>query len=172
LHFADFDADGRADLIAHDGADLHVHLNNGTAFGSGRVVSSGWSRFHGRPLNKKISELHFADFDADGRADLIAHDGTDVSVHLNNGTGFASGRVASSGWGLFHGKENTDNLGRLYFTDFDGDRHADLIVHEGNSLSVRLNTGGGFDMGRNVSSGWGLFHGKQNKGHLGRVYLR
>jgi hypothetical protein len=171
LHFADFDANGRVDLIVRNGADLFVHLNDGTGFGVGRLVSSGWSRFHGRPVKKKISELHFADIDADGHADLIAHDGTDVSVHLNNGTRFGAGRVVSSGWGLFHGKENTDNLGRLHFADFDGDRRADLFVHEGNSLSVRLNTGGGFDLGRSVSSGWGLFHGKQNKGQLGRVYL-
>ncbi len=54
---------------------------------------------------------------------------------------------------------------------FSGDGRADLIVHEGTSLSARINRGGRFDRGRAVGSGWGRFHGMENAGHLGRLYL-
>jgi hypothetical protein len=102
---------------------------------------------------------------------MIVHQGTDVSVRLNTGSGFDSGRIVSSGWGLFHGEQVPGNLGRLYFADFNGDGRTDMIVHQGTDVSVRLNTGSGFDSGRIVSSGWGLFHGKQVPGNLGRLYF-
>jgi hypothetical protein len=171
LYFADFNGDGRSDLVVHDGTNINVRLNAGSGFDGGRTVSSGWGLYHGKEIAGHLGRLYFADYNADGRADLIVHDGTDLNVRLNTGGGFDGGRTVSSGWGLYHGKEIAGHLGRLYFADYNGDGRSDLIVHDGTNIDVRLNTGGGFDGGRNVSSGWGLYHGKQNAGHLGRLYF-
>jgi hypothetical protein len=62
-----------------------------------------------------LGELHFADFNGDGRADLIVHDGSDVSVRLNNGSGFNSGNTVSTGWGRYHGMDVPNGLGELHF---------------------------------------------------------
>ncbi len=61
-------------------------------------------------------------------------------------------------------------IGRPY-DSFDGDTRADLVVHNGTEVSVRRNTGNGLNSGESISTGWGLFHGKQTTGHLGRLYL-
>ncbi len=171
LYFDDFNADGRSDMFVHEGSDVHVRLNTGGAFDGGRQVSSGWGLFHGKENTGHLGRLYFDDFNADGRADMFVHDGSNVQVRLNTGGAFDGGRQVSSGWGLFHGKENTGHLGRLYFADYNADGRADMFVHDGSNLHVRLNTGSGFDGGRQVSTGWGLFHGKEVAGHLGRLYI-
>jgi VCBS repeat protein len=171
LYFADFNGDGRADMFVHSGTDLSVRLNTGSGFDGGRSVSTGWGLFHGKQVAGDLGRLYFADYNGDGRDDLIVHNGSDLSVRLNTGSGFDGGRSVSSGWGLFHGLDVAGNLGRLYFADYNGDGRDDLIVHSGTDISVRLNTGSGFDGGRSVSTGWGLFHGEQIPGDLGRLYF-
>ncbi|WP_433301418.1 FG-GAP-like repeat-containing protein [Actinoplanes sp. CA-030573] len=171
LYFADFNGDGRADMFVHSGTDLSVRLNTGSGFDGGRSVSSGWGRYHGMQIPNGLGRLYFADFNGDGRADMFVHGGTDLSVRLNTGSGFDGGRSVSSGWGRYHGLQVPDGLGRLYFADFNGDHRADLIVHSGTDISVRLNTGSGFDGGRSVSSGWGRYFGLQVPDGLGRLYF-
>ena len=170
-HYDSVNGDARADLVVHSGTDVSVRLNDGSGFDGGRSVSSGWGLFHGKQVDGHLGRLYFADYNGDHRTDMVVHNGTDLSVRLNTGSGFDGGRSVSSGWGLFHGKQITGGLGRLYFADYNGDGRADLFVHNGTDISVRLNDGSGFDGGRSVSSGWGLFHGKQVDGHLGRLYF-
>jgi hypothetical protein len=171
LYLADYNGDDRADLFTHMGTELAVRLNTGDGFDEGRSVSTGWGRFHGRADGNDLGRLYFADYNGDRRADLIVHSESDLSVRLNVGDGFDGGRSISTGWERFHGKHNPKNLGRLYFADYNGDRRADLIVHSESDLSVRLNVGDGFDGGRIVGSPWGLFHGRVNSNHLGRLYV-
>jgi hypothetical protein len=174
LFFADYNADHKTDMIVHDGTNISVRLNNGNGgFNSGTTVSSGWGRYHGLDVANGLGQLYFADYNADGFADMIVHDGTDISVRLNNkGAGFNSGTTVSSGWGRYHGMQITNGLGRLYFADYDGDGYDDMIVHDGTNVSVRLNNdGAGFDSGRNVTSGYGRYHGLQVPNGLGRLYF-
>ncbi|MET8682846.1 trypsin-like serine protease, partial [Streptomyces sp. NPDC004732] len=72
-------------------------------------------------------QIHPADIDGDGKADLLVHrTNGDVVYHRNLGSRFAAGTVMSSGWGRFvDGKD----LGRLYFSDITGDGKADLVEH-------------------------------------------
>ncbi|BEL09334.1 hypothetical protein Q0Z83_075250 [Actinoplanes sichuanensis] len=173
LYFADYNGDGFTDMIVHSGTEISVRLNtrNG-GFDGGRVVTSGWGRFHGMNVTDGMGRLYFADYDGDGFDDMIVHSGTEVSVRLNTGSGFDGGRVVTTGWGRFHGMNVTDGLGRLYFADYDGDGFDDMIVHQGSDVSVRLNTrGGGFDGGRVVTTGWGRYHGLNVTNGLGRLYL-
>ncbi len=98
-----------------------------------------------------------------------------------NGDGEASWGEAGServpAWfdGVEYGAETHEThhnaTGRNGCNDRASDGRADLYAHEGTTLSVRLNTGNGFDAGRTVSTGWGLFHGLENEGHLGRLHL-
>ncbi|PWK48831.1 VCBS repeat protein [Actinoplanes xinjiangensis] len=172
LYFTDFNADGRADMIVHHGSDVSVRYNNGDgAFDDGRTVTSGWGRYHGLQVPDGLGRLFFADADSDGRADMIVHHGSDISVRYNVGEGFDGGRTVTSGWGRYHGLDAPNGLGRLHFADYDGDQLDDMIVHDGSAVSVRLNVGGGFDGGRTVTSGWGRFHGMQIADGLGRLYF-
>ncbi|PWK49445.1 VCBS repeat protein [Actinoplanes xinjiangensis] len=174
LYFADYNADGYTDMVVHHGTEVWVRLNttNG-GFDGGRLVSSGWGRFHGMNVPNGMGRLYFADYNADGFDDMIVHSGTDVSVRLNNNAkGFTPAGTVSSGWGRFHGMDVTDGLGRLYFADYDGDGFDDMVVHQGTDVFVRLNnTASGFDGGRLVTSGWGRFHGMQVTNGLGRLYF-
>jgi hypothetical protein len=171
LYFADFTGDGRADMIVHHGSDVSVRYNVGEGFDGGRVVSSGWGRYHGQQVANGLGRLFFADINRDDKADMVVHDGSDVSVRYNNGEGFGSGQTISSGWGRYHGLDVPNGLGRIYFADYDGDQRDDLIIHDGSDVSVRLNVGGGFDGGRTVTSGWGRFHGMQIANGMGRLYF-
>jgi hypothetical protein len=171
LHFADFTGDGRADMIVHHGSDVSVRSNVGEGFDGGRTVTSGWGRYHGVQAANGLGRLFFADLNSDDKADMVVHDGSDVSVRYNTSGGFDGGRIISSGWGRYHGLDAPNGLGRLHFADYDGDQLDDMIVHDGSDVSVRLNVGGGFDGGRTVTSGWGRFHGMQITDGLGRLYF-
>jgi hypothetical protein len=112
-------------MIVHDGTNISVRLNNGNGgFNSGTTVSSGWGRNHGMQINNGLGRLYFAgyghgydDDDDDDDDDMIVHDGTDVSVRLNNdGAGFDGGRTVTTGYGRYHGLQVTNGLGRLYFS--------------------------------------------------------
>ncbi|PWK48832.1 VCBS repeat protein [Actinoplanes xinjiangensis] len=171
LHFADFTGDGRADMIVHHGSDVSVRHNVGEGFDGGHAVTSGWGRYHGVQAANGLGRLFFADLNSDDKADMVVHDGSDVSVRYNTSGGFDGGRIISSGWGRYHGLDAPNGLGRLHFADYDGDQLDDMIVHDGSDVSVRLNVGGGFDGGRTVTSGWGRFHGMQITDGLGRLYF-
>ncbi|WP_045743334.1 FG-GAP-like repeat-containing protein [Actinoplanes rectilineatus] len=174
LYFADYDGDGRDDLIVHDGSDVTVRLNTGTGgFDSGRLVTTGYGRYHGLQVSNGLGRLYFADYDGDGRDDLIVHDGTDVTVRLNTGTGgFDSGRLVTTGYGRYHGLQVSNGLGRLYFADYNGDGRDDLVIHDGTNVDVRLTkAGGGFEAVRTVTTGYGRYHGLQLTDGLGRLYF-
>ncbi|WP_122980388.1 FG-GAP repeat domain-containing protein [Actinoplanes teichomyceticus] len=171
LYFADYNADGRADMIVHNGTDISVRLNTTTGWTDLGVISSGWGRFHGLQITNGMGRLYFADYNADGRADMIVHNGTDISVRLNTTTGWTDLGVITSGWGRFHGLQITNGMGRLYFADIDGDGRADMIVHNGTDVSVRKNTPTGFSDQGVVTTGWGRFHGLDTTDGMGRLYL-
>jgi hypothetical protein len=171
LYFADFTGDGRADMIVHHGSDISVRHNVGEAFDGGHAVTSGWGRYHGVQVPDGLGRVFFADINRDDKADMVVHDGSDVSVRYNTSGGFDGGRTITSGWGRYHGLDAPNGLGRLHFADYNGDQLDDMIVHDGSAVSVRLNVGGAFDSGRTVTSGWGRFHGIQIADGLGRLYF-
>ncbi|MEV7416584.1 FG-GAP-like repeat-containing protein [Streptomyces sp. NPDC089919] len=135
--WADFDGDGRADLVTvADGGVVSVSLNRG---GDGH---GGWQEL-GRVATGTTtdrSRVHLADFDGDGRADYITvADGGGVSVYLNRGGdghgGWAPlGQVATG---------TTPDPAQVRFADYDGDGRADYVtVADGGAVNVYLNRGG------------------------------
>jgi hypothetical protein len=163
LYFADIDGDRKTDLLVHgtDGV-ISVRYNKGTYWDAGTTISQGWSNFLGYPGKGR---LYFADFNGDSRADMIVHGvGGDISVRINQGTWFDGGTNISNGWSNFMGYNNS---GKLYFTDINGDRKTDLLVHSTDGvISVRYNQGTYWDAGRTLTQGWGNFLGYPDKGKL------
>ena len=76
----DFNADGRADLIARDGSGrLWLYPNNGAGDWFTRVdLGAGW--------NSMSSIVAPGDFNADGKVDLVARDNSgDLWLYPGNG---------------------------------------------------------------------------------------
>lgn len=149
--FADVDGDGLVDYVYWDssaGSSINVRLSNGNGFESPSV----W--FNGTAMG--THSTYFADFDGDGRADLInpGHHNDDVVIAYSNGSAFtdAAGNpnqvttISSINSSYFKdyvypGSEGGPatyatrdvflhgNRGRLTTADFTGDGRADILLH-------------------------------------------
>ncbi|WP_234009428.1 MULTISPECIES: trypsin-like serine protease [unclassified Streptomyces] len=169
---ADVTGDGRSDLLIMDEkGTITVRPAKPTwASTPGSLVyrfttpaqwSAGWQNFRGE---EGKGRLYFADVNGDKKADLIVHetngDSRSASTRAPTGTTALDG---AAGWQNFLGHKGK---GKLYFADINGDKKADLIVHETNGdIAVRLNQGTYWDGGTHWSSGWQNFLG-QPKGSL------
>ena len=113
---ADFDGDGRADLLWRQESTLHQWRLNGTALaGSGGLpsVSGAWS------------VQSTADFDGDGRSDILWRETASGSTYLwlMNGAGVVSSGFTSAQAGPEWRLEGAG--------DFDGDGRADILWRNG-----------------------------------------
>jgi lysophospholipase L1-like esterase len=137
VRWADFDGDGREDyLVIADSGAVTVWLDKG---GDGH---GGWSSYGQvtTGLTTDRSQVRFADFDGDGRADYLRIlPGGAVVVYLNrggdgNGGWVNDGQVAT---GLSADPE------QVRFADFDGDGKADYLRYTASgAVTVYLNGGG------------------------------
>jgi hypothetical protein len=125
LGVADFDGDGRADVLRPDGTTWQW-LPGGTGGWTQRNVSSA-----------PRSAMAFGDFDGDGRDDVFVTSGGEWRV--SDG--------AAGGWRTL--RSETRTLGDLAFGDFDGDGRTDVFATTGSEwrmwpggsgAPVRLNT--------------------------------
>ncbi|MCY2991620.1 MAG: FG-GAP-like repeat-containing protein [Planctomycetota bacterium] len=135
---ADFDGDGKGDLAVINSETVGVLLGDGAGrFAAARIQGSG----------SVVSSLSVADFNADGKVDVVAAHGSDsewvevlgmVEVLLGNGTG-ALAEAASYATGGF-------NPSAVAISDFNGDGKADLAVAhatESGTVGVLLGDGAG-----------------------------
>ncbi|WP_344469891.1 VCBS repeat-containing protein, partial [Kitasatospora kazusensis] len=137
VRFADWDGDGRADyIVINPDGSVHVMLNKG---GDGH---GGWQDLGqvavGTTTNP--SQVTFADFDGDGKADYISTaDNGNVNVYLNRG-GDGHG-----GWNVLGqvALGLTTDRSRIRWTDLDGDGKADYtVINPNGSITTYLNRGG------------------------------
>lgn len=133
VHAADFDGDGRLDLVVDaresEGLQLLPGLRDGRFDTSGPVIRMGGDPYRGMAVG---------DLDGDGRADLATPNPRELGIALNQASGtFAFELVrpvlADTPFGVAIG-------------DFDGDGRADLVSGTGQSSSgveVFLGNGSG-----------------------------
>ena len=135
VHFADFDGDGRADYLAVDDVGgVQAWYNRG---GDG---AGGWDGAHEVALGVAPGyQVHFADFDGDGRADYLAVDDVGgVQAWYNRGGDSAGGWDGAHEVALGVAPGN-----QVRFADFDGDGRADYLAsNAGGKTKAWLNNGG------------------------------
>jgi uncharacterized protein (TIGR03437 family) len=111
---ADFNQDGRVDLLVHDGISLGVLLGNGDGtFRPGARIE--------RSPGLSETNLAVADFNADGHPDIAVNSGAayaySVSIFLGQGDGTFLRSVSTS-----------VTSGTLLVADLNGDRVPDLVT--------------------------------------------
>lgn len=139
LGAGDFDADGRADLVAY-GDDGYVRVLSGSGgggFSERCVVPLGGYGHTGR--------VRSADLDGDGQLDVVVgHRGEDYTPQFAVMSGSPTGMLAAPQRYLAHDRAIYDNpfCYSLVCADFDADGDPDLADITSNYLGVVLNDGG------------------------------
>lgn len=124
---ADFNGDGRMDLVASNGLTVQVFLANGNGgFGDPQALTAGTGP----------SALLVRDFNNDTKLDIVSANPTsnDVSVFLGNGDGTFAPQIASSAGTL---------TATISAADFNNDGKLDLISGNPQVRNVTLLTGDG-----------------------------
>jgi hypothetical protein len=131
---ADFNNDGKLDVVGAVGQTIYVLLGNGDGTFQSAVGSAG-------PSGSTVTGISVADVNGDGKLDLI------VTGSLNSTTGFAA-TLLGNGNGTFQAPVETDFAG-LHFpskpvaADFNGDGTLDLAFASGLSIQLLLGNGDG-----------------------------
>lgn len=121
---ADFDGDGRDDLLCHDVNDGYKWIDYADA--SGRFGRTDWTRA-AYWCRLDGGELFKGDFNGDGRTDMLCHYNNDGHVFID----YADAE------GAFHGTDYefddgwcSDESQRVLVGDFNGDGRDDLLCHD------------------------------------------
>jgi hypothetical protein len=149
---------------ASTGAHLHFEVwRNGTVYSA---INNGFtclsSVTRGKPIpltfpglrTTPISQVNSADFNRDGKADLLAVGAdSDLKFFAGNGSGaFGSASVITSGWGLYR---------HVTHTDLNSDGRADMLAVRSDGLLEYYAGGasGGFGQYSRLETGWdGMLH--------------
>ena len=171
----DINGDGLPDRVfdrnpSNDQQGFYVFLNTGNGFDSGRQWQSNLgSDWKNRPTHKNGEHSMLIDINGDGLPDRVfdrnpSNDQQGFYVFLNTGNGFDSGRQWQSNLGSDWKNRLTHKNGEhSMLIDINGDGLPDRVFDRNPSndqqgLYVFLNTGNGFDSGRqwqsNLGSDW------------------
>jgi hypothetical protein len=146
---ADFNGDGKADILidtsyVSSNTGWQIYLSNGDGsfrLGSSLPASTGW-------VNPLV-----ADFNGDGKADILINTGAGWVPYLSNGDGtFRPGSLLA----------NSAQSVRPLVADFNGDGKADILIDIGNVSSntgwqIYLSNGdGSFRVGGQLARSYGL----------------
>jgi len=135
----DFNGDGRADILYQAaGASGAWSYAQSNADGTFSIFSQASSMFAGLTLTDAATggaNYHAADFNGDGRIDLLAApvSGPTMKLYLNTGSGFTSQDVSGPGFGV-----------RTLVGDFNGDGALDILYQTGgtgSSWALAVNSG-------------------------------
>lgn len=133
VHAADFDGDGRLDLVVDaresEGLQIVPGLRDGRFDTDGPVIRMGGDPYRGMAVG---------DLDGDGRADLATPNPRELGIALNQPSGTFAFELARP--------VAADTPFGVAIGDFDGDGRADLVSGSGQSsdrVEVFLGEGGG-----------------------------
>ncbi len=120
----DVDGDGKMDLVTgnYGGSNISILRNTST---SGTISFAAVVNY---PIASNSSEVAFADFDADGKKDIVScnYMTNSVSIHRNLST---SGSISLATRQEFSASNGTPSLAReISVDDIDGDGKKDMVV--------------------------------------------
>lgn len=145
VQVTDVNADGRMDLLATNGYGVAVRL---ALPGGGYGLEDDYTGASGAfGLAPAPNEIGVADLNGDRRPDLVTSNfwgsGKDVTVYLNNGSGFATGVEYS----VSTGSTSTGFPNGLVVADFNGDGHPDVATtNNGQSSQFGFQIPGGISV--------------------------
>lgn len=137
----DVNGDGKADIVALNGANVYVALSGGTAFAAPKIWLSD-TALASNFRNTQTYPLALADVDGDGRADLVGFASDGVYVARSTGSGFGGMQRWLADFGVRSGWLNNDLFPRM-LVDVNGDGRADIVGFNRGGVAVSLSNGSG-----------------------------
>ncbi|MGX1159811.1 VCBS repeat protein [Arthrobacter sp. SLBN-100] len=125
---ADFDGDGRAEVLVTSPWGIGILKQQGNTF-SNPVIASNGTRFGGWLLN--TADNHIAavgDFDGDGRAEVLVTSPWGIGILKQQGNTFENPVLAPNGTRFGGWLLNTADNHIAAVGDFDGDGRAEVLV--------------------------------------------
>jgi hypothetical protein len=126
LHIADFNGDGRDDLLCHDVSTGYKWIDYADA--AGQFWGTDWQR-NAIWCNHSTGQFFTGDFNGDGRSDWLCHDTASGYKWIDYAD--AAGQFWGTNWERNATWCNHDSA-EFFLGDFNGDGRDDFLCHDGN----------------------------------------
>jgi Salmonella virulence plasmid 65kDa B protein/FG-GAP-like repeat/Insecticide toxin TcdB middle/N-terminal region len=149
VFIGDFNGDGKTDIATAIGSTLYLYLGNGNGFTVANPTPvPGW----GGVVNG-YSFNWTGDFNGDGKTDIAAAGGNNLTLYLGGEKGFT---VANNTPVPTWGGVTTSGYAYIWTGDFNGDGKTDIATANGSNLYLYLGNGNGFTVANTTTvPGWG-----------------